>query len=93
MSFIDQKPFTVTAEHLRLKWPSQGFRCHVCGHKFSVGDTARFVWSRHRTACPNFFTCVDCDGDDVADRAGDCYRTAVQLARQWGIYGPDWQTP
>ena len=75
MSWTNQKPFEVTQDHIDARWSGhkriykdyhQKFRCRLCGHKFKVGDTARFVLGKKIS---NFFVCPDCDGEDVLDRA------------------------
>jgi predicted DNA-binding WGR domain protein len=69
MSWTDQKPLVATEEHLKLRWNGKkngrGFRCHLCGHRFKVGDVWRWVFSKKYV---NFFTCASCDGPDVAER-------------------------
>lgn len=68
MSFADQKPFIVTFADLKRPWAGKRdgsrFRCYLCLKKFEEGDTARFVLN----AYGNFFTCAECDGDDVKER-------------------------
>ena len=94
------KPFVLTAEQIRLRWG--GYRrgkliCRLCGHVFTAGDTARFIYGNtKREGAPqpqagNFFTCEKCDGEDVLVRADVQHTLAVTLAKQWNIYGPDWQ--
>ena len=94
MSFTDQKPFVVNQKtfdaYARIKKP---FNCSLCGHKFAVGDKARWVYanSTKDARCGNFFVCADCDGDGVLQRGIESHKLATKLAIQWGIYGPDWQ--
>jgi hypothetical protein len=71
--FTDQKPQTATENDLKLRWscgkPGERFRCYLCGHKFQVGDTWRFVYSNSTPgATGNFLVCDKCDGPDVLDR-------------------------
>ena len=65
MSFTNQKPFVVTADDLRKWWAgkpnAEWFRCYLCGHKFRVGDTARWVW----TGTGNPMVCKSCDGTNA----------------------------
>ena len=76
MSFTDGKPVTVTEEHLKIRWggrdPSKcPFRCYMCGNKFEVGGTFRFVYSNGvEGAGGNPLVCADCDGPnwDVVER-------------------------
>lgn len=69
--WTNQRPFLVTVEHLRLPWgghrDGRAFRCAWCGHRFRVGETARWVFTN--TAGPechgihgNPFVCETCDG-------------------------------
>lgn len=92
MSFTDQKPFVATEAHVKARWGS-GFTCKLCGHKFVVGDTVRWVYANGTKdqQTGNFMVCARCDGEDVLQRAKTSYIEAVKLAKQWGIYGPDWQ--
>ena len=67
MSWIDQTPFTVTRVELALHWgcraPGEGLRCGFCGHKFTEGETARWVYTNDVPgAGGNPFVCVACDG-------------------------------
>ncbi|HVP49668.1 MAG TPA: hypothetical protein VMT56_00450 [Candidatus Bathyarchaeia archaeon] len=77
MSFSDQKPFTVTAEHITASWcgrrAAKGatthplFRCSWCGHRFAVGDVARWVFTNvsgeeTEGVHGNPFICSACDG-------------------------------
>lgn len=72
-------PTLVTAEHLKLRWSGdpKNFRCHLCGHRFVVGDTFRMVFTNgmktmagERRAGGNPLVCGGCDGPDeeVRDR-------------------------
>lgn len=95
MSFTDQKPFDINAEQL-ASFNRRGRRklhCVLCGHEFVEGETVRWVYANSADGprCGNFFVCTKCDGEDVLKRAGESFDTAVKLARQWDIYGPDWQ--
>jgi len=70
VKFTDQKPHKATEEDIKLPWGGarngERFRCYLCGHKFEVGDTYRWVYCDEKW--PNFFTCNNCDGDDVLER-------------------------
>ena len=92
MSFTDGKPRVATAEEVALKWSGRvgNFRCRLCGHRFAVGDTWRFVFanfadspSRHG----NFMVCASCDGVDVLERAALQEREAKQ--RFWWLRQDD----
>ena len=69
MSFTDQKPRVVTEKELKAPWggyrDGRKFRCYLCGHRFKLGDTFRWVLSRKYM---NLMTCGKCDGDDVLER-------------------------
>lgn len=76
MSFTDGVRWQVTAKDLTYSWSGEknaaAFRCRLCGHKFAVGDTARFVYANFKDSPSNygnFFTCTGCDGPDVLERA------------------------
>lgn len=76
MSFTDQKPFTVTANQLKLNWAGgkdgKYFRCGLCGHKFKEGDYARWIFTNDIPNCGgNPFVCYDCDSIDVKDKWKD----------------------
>lgn len=66
MSFTDQKPFEVTKELFEADWSSP-LRCAWCGHRFHIGDTARWVLTNtNRTETigikGNPYICEKCDG-------------------------------
>lgn len=95
MSFTDGKPFTVTEEQTKLRWGG-GFWCKLCGHAFIAGDTARWIYanSTPKACVGNFMVCADCDEEDNAkliETAKASLALATRLAKQWGIYGPDWE--
>ena len=81
MGFGDQKPFEVTQDRIDAPWDGKHvtkggewhphLRCRLCGHKFKLGDIARWVNSK---SIVNFFTCEKCDGDDVDERATKHYQ-------------------
>ena len=98
MSFIHGKPFTITGEQLKsFTRQRKRFHCSLCNHDFKESETARFVYANSTPGCGgNFFVCSECDTPDhsnalVLEKAKDSYTWAVRLAKQWGIYGPDWQ--
>lgn len=73
MSFTDQKPWIVTPEDCAADWGGgkggKHFRCHMCGHKFEPGDTARWQYTNSTPgASGNPLVCVKCDGPDVVER-------------------------
>jgi hypothetical protein len=94
MSFTNRKPFVVTEEQTKQRWGG-GFWCRCCGSKFQAGDTVRWIYANGTKGAGtgNFFVCSACDGEDseVIERAKESYHLAVKLAKQWDIYGPDWQ--
>ncbi len=91
MSFTDQKPFPVTEEHIQASWSGKRaakgatthplFRCAWCGHRFKVGDVARWVFTNcageeTKGIAGNPFICSTCDGP----RAEILARLRVALA-------------
>lgn len=69
MSFTDQKPFTVTPSDLAQPWsggaPGEFLRCGLCGYRFALGDTARWMFTNNLPdGWGNPFLCVDCDTPD-----------------------------
>jgi len=97
MSFLDQKPFELTEKLFKARWGTRRkdgrLQCNLCGYLFEVGETARFVYANgsEGNGSGNFFTCVTCDGPDVLDRGKALFEEARRLAKNWGIYGPDWR--
>lgn len=93
-TFTDQKPFVVDADRrsafTRLK---KKFNCSICGKEFEIGDTARWVYANGTNGFHggNFFVCEADNTPNVLDRAKESFETARKLAKQWGIYGPEWQ--
>lgn len=80
-SFTKGRPWTVTAEDLKKPWSGKRdgsrFRCVPCGHRFEVGDVARFQWANFKDSPwpgGNFFVCVRCDGPDLLKRMGALWR-------------------
>lgn len=78
MSFTDQKRWVATSDDCKRSWglDGKGFRCGLCGHRFTVGDGVRWVYGggagfeikgKKHGVC-NFKTCDACDGPDVLDR-------------------------
>ena len=70
-----------TEEELKRRWNGglngSLFRCHLCGHKFAVGDKWCLLYGGDRGVtdiygrefgCSNAFICEECDGPDVLDR-------------------------
>lgn len=73
------------------------FSCVLCGHVFIPGDTARWIYANFAGSpvnCGNFFVCQSCDAADeiILQCAKIGYEDAVKKAKQWNIYGPDWQS-
>lgn len=95
MSWTDMKAFVVDDRtHQSFKSLKKRFHCSLCGHDFKVGDTARWIYANGTKGSPgNFFVCSQCDGETatVIQRGIESRREAVRLAKNWGIYGPDWQ--
>lgn len=71
MSFTDGKARIATEVDCQACWsggkPGARFRCYLCGIKFKVGDTWRFVYNAG-DGLINILVCSDCDGDDVQQR-------------------------
>ncbi len=86
MSFTDQRPFTATADQVKMKWGG-GFHCKLCGHKFGEGDVVRWVYANGTpgAGCRNFLVCHGCDGPDVLERGAEDFRRVVAGAKRWGI--------
>lgn len=91
-NFLNGKSFVADEADCQRKFGS-GFHCKLCGHKVVVGDVVRWVYANgiEGQGTGNFFVCASCDGPDVLKRAKESLQLAVKLAKQWGIYGPDWQ--
>jgi hypothetical protein len=68
--FTDQKPRIATEKDVKSPWDGKPngarFRCHLCGHKFVVGDKWRWVWGRNKLR--NFIVCGLCDTEDVYEK-------------------------
>lgn len=95
-NWMNRQRFVVSAEqHAAFKRLKKLFNCKICGRVFKVGDTARWIYANSTPGMQtgNFFVCGDCDGDDptVLAKAKEQFELAVKLAKQWDIYGPDWQ--
>lgn len=94
MSFTDGKAFVVTEAQTKLRWGS-GFHCKLCGVKFKAGMGVRWIYANGTPdmGTGNFFVCAGCDlGNEDTLKAGkESHDMAVRLAKQWDIYGPDWQ--
>jgi len=94
MSFTNQKPFVVTEESLKgFTRYGKRFGCSLCSHIFAEGDNVRWVYANSTPdlCTGNFFVCVEHDTEDVLEKAKESFARAVDLAKQWDIYGPDWQ--
>lgn len=73
MSFTNGIARTATDKDLAQRWlggkPGEYFRCAMCGYRFSVGDTWRFVFTNDIPgASGNPLVCNNCDGPDVRER-------------------------
>jgi len=95
-TWLDGKQFIVSVDIFdAFKHIKKPFGCKLCGHKFQVSDSARWIYANGTKGIGtgNFFVCKTCDGEqsDVLSRAKNSYETAVKLAKQWDIYGPDWE--
>ena len=68
MSFIDQKPHIATEKEVGhwggSREKGKRFRCYLCGHKFEVGDSWRWVYGKEIS---NFLVCESCDSDYVEE--------------------------
>lgn len=85
MSFTDGKPWVATEQHAKAPWggtkSGKRFRCGVCGHRFQVGDTVRFVFANFKESPSrygNFLTCAWCDGPDVLERRANMEKDAEE---------------
>ena len=90
--FTNGKPFIVTDEQTKARWGG-GFWCPLCGDNFEVGHRVRWV-SAAGSGFRNFFVCAKCDtgnNAELIELAKEGYQQAAKLAKQWGIYGPDWE--
>lgn len=88
MSFTDGKPFTVTADDLRMPWgggrSGEYFRCYLCGHRFVVGDVARWQYTNDTPgAGGNPMVCQSCDGtkEQIVEKWKQMH--AEQKGRMW----------
>lgn len=91
MSFIDGKPRVATQEDCKANWScgknGKYFRCHLCGHKFEVGDVWRFVYTNSTPgASGNPLVCAKCDGPDVVERWAAMCKEAHE--RFWSFTRP-----
>lgn len=72
--FRNQQPWTVAQDDIKVSWSGgkdgKYFRCGLCGHKFVVGDTCRWVYmnSTPTSKFGNFLVCSECDCSDVINR-------------------------
>jgi hypothetical protein len=76
VSFTDGKPWTVTEEDLKAPWSGgksgKYFRCYLCGHRFKLGDIARWQYTNDVPgAGGNPLVCRRCDG------------TKAEIALKW----------
>lgn len=74
MSFTNRKPFLVTERDLTRPWSGKKdgsrFNCGICGNRFKVGDTVRWIYANGTPGAPfgNFFVCQICDGEATEER-------------------------
>lgn len=73
MSFTDQKPRIATEREVTRWGGAEGmgrrFRCHLCGHKFKIGDYWRWIQATKMDPCNcNFLVCKRCDGPNILER-------------------------
>lgn len=84
MGFTDQKPRVATAEDVKAPWSGieggKRFYCYLCGHKFQVGDTWRWVYAGKEHLC-NLIVCSSCDGEDVLERWVKWWQEWEQLSQ------------
>lgn len=65
--WTNQKPFIVKQSHVDASWNGRkdDFRCAWCGHRFRVGDVARWVFTNTgddaKHVPGNLFICASCD--------------------------------
>ncbi len=94
-TWLNGKPFVVTQETVQaFKNVKKPFDCKLCGRTLTAFDNARWIFANGTKGCGtgNFFVCQGCDDENpvVIQRAMADFRTAVELSKRWGIYGPDW---
>lgn len=95
--FTDGKQFVVDGERLAsFKRIKKRFNCKLCGHVFEMGDQARWIYANGTkgAGCGNFFVCAGCDyglNPQIIERAKESLAKAIAIAKQWDIYGPDWE--
>lgn len=68
-AWLQGTPQIATEDDLHKEWSGGRnglyFRCHLCGYRFQVGDTWRFVFHPRRS---HPLVCAACDGPDVLER-------------------------
>lgn len=74
MSFTDGLPFIATAGDVKKRWglSGDGFRCGLCGHRFTVGDRVRWQYLNDVSGLfGNVKVCASCDGtrDEIIEKA------------------------
>ena len=94
--WLNGQAFSVSKETFEaFKRIRKGFMCRLCGHELRVGDLARWIYCNGTPgqATGNFFVCGKCDGpnEQVMAKGKESLALTTKLAKQWGIYGPDWQ--
>lgn len=96
--WLNGQLFVLSPEtHQGLKNVKKLLNCKLCGHILKPGDKARWIYANGTPGIQtgNFFVCGNCDGESavVLAKAKEQFTLAVTLAKRWGIYGPDWQSP
>jgi len=93
-NFTNQQPWIATEKDCDAPWSGykhgKHFRCGLCGYKFKVGDTVRWVYAgkvRHT----NFLVCTECDGEDVLEKRQKQYEEFQELkeGRFWDFFDDD----
>jgi len=86
------KPQIATEKHCNALWSGskKNFRCYVCGHKFKVGDTWRFVPVYEQKplkyrGIPNFLVCQSCDGEDE-EITKALYERVQEAKKLWWLF-------
>lgn len=96
ITWMNGRQFVVSEEtQTAFKRVNKDFNCRLCGRFFIIGDIARWVYANGTPGIHtgNFFVCEECDkpNDELLPLAEESLSNAIKLAKQWGIYGPDWE--
>lgn len=94
MSLFDGKFHVMSKEFIeaRIRY-KKNCCCALCGCEFKEGDPHKWIYanSTPHAGCGNFMICEKCDGPDALQRGIESCKQATKMAKQWGLYGPDWQ--